>query len=174
MCGRYRLTKRRMQEIEEYYGIDDVRELDLWQREFNIPPTEVAPIIFDHKASRHLVQAFWSLIAPGTESIEEAKKVSTFNARAETLMTKPTFANAFLKRRCIVPSEAFYEWVGPKRARQPLSIQRADGKLLSMAGLFNYWRSKQPEAPPMATFHFVERRLPILHCMFEKPGQIFF
>ena len=39
MCGRYRLTKRRMLEIEAYYGIDSVHELDLWEREFNIPPT---------------------------------------------------------------------------------------------------------------------------------------
>jgi putative SOS response-associated peptidase YedK len=70
-------------------------------------------------------------------------------------MTRPTFTNAFLKRRCIVPAEAFYEWVGPKGARQPLSIQRADGKLLSMAGLFNYWRSKDTEAPPIATFILV-------------------
>src|SRR5262249_33882605 len=54
----------------------------------------------------------------------------------------------------IVPAEAFYEWVGPKSRRQPLSIQRADGKLLSMAGLFNYWRSKV-EAVPIATFTVV-------------------
>jgi len=144
-----------MLEIEDYYGLDDIRELDRWQREFNIPPTEVAPIIFDHKEKRHLVHALWGLIAPGTESLEEARKVSTFNAKAETLMTRPTFTNAFLKRRCIVPAEAFYEWVGPKSGRQPLSVQRADRKLLSMAGLFNYWRSKQPEAPPIATFTVV-------------------
>jgi putative SOS response-associated peptidase YedK len=49
MCGRYRLTKRRMLEIEEYYAIDSIHELDLWEREFPIPPTEVAPIIFDHE-----------------------------------------------------------------------------------------------------------------------------
>src|SRR4030095_5049959 len=66
MCGRYRLTKRRMLEIEEYYGIDSIHELDLWRREFNIPPTEVAPIVFDHKGSRHLVQGLWSLVPPGT------------------------------------------------------------------------------------------------------------
>jgi hypothetical protein len=53
MCGRYRLTKRRMLEIQDYYGIDDIRELDLWQREFNT--AEVAPIIFDHKEGWHLV-----------------------------------------------------------------------------------------------------------------------
>ena len=55
-CGRNRLTKRRMLGTEEYYAIDSIQELDLWEREFNIPPTEVAPIIFDHKGSRHLVR----------------------------------------------------------------------------------------------------------------------
>ena len=70
-------------------------------------------------------------------------------------MTKPTFTNLFLRRRCIVPAEAFYEWVGPKGGRQPLSIERTDGKLLSMAGLFNYWRPKDAKEPPEATFTVV-------------------
>ena len=38
MCGRYRLTKRRMLEIEDYYGVDDMIDLEMWKREFNIPP----------------------------------------------------------------------------------------------------------------------------------------
>ena len=52
----------------------------------------------------------------------------------------------------MVPAEAFYEWVGPKGRKQPLSIGRADGKLLSMAGLFNYWKAKDSEGSPIATF----------------------
>ena len=152
MCGRYRLTKRRMLEIEEYYGIDSIHELDLWQREFNIPPTEVAPIVFDHKGSRHLVQGVWSLVPPGTASLEEIGRISTFNAKSETLKVRPLFKIPFLKRRCVVPAEAFYEWVGPKGRRQPLSIGRADRKLLSMAGLFNYWKPKDSEGSPIPTF----------------------
>ena len=95
MCGRYRLTKRRMLEIEEYYDIDSIHELDLWQREFNIPPTEVSPIIFDHKGSRHLVQGLWSLVPPGTSTLEEIGHISTFNAKAETLAVKPLFKIPF-------------------------------------------------------------------------------
>lgn len=45
MCGRYRLTRRRLLEIENYYGVDDVNDLDIWERQFNIPPREMAPII---------------------------------------------------------------------------------------------------------------------------------
>jgi putative SOS response-associated peptidase YedK len=43
MCGRYRLTKRRMLEIEQYYDIDDVTDLEIWKKEYNIPPREMAP-----------------------------------------------------------------------------------------------------------------------------------
>ena len=45
MCGRYRLTKRRMLEIEDYYGIEDLEDLEIWKREDNIPPREMAPAV---------------------------------------------------------------------------------------------------------------------------------
>jgi putative SOS response-associated peptidase YedK len=144
-----------MLEIEEYYGIDSVQELDLWEREYNIPPTEVAPIIFDHKGSRHLVQGSWSLVSAVTPMLEGSRRISTFNAKSETLAVKPLFKVPFLKRRCVVPADAFYEWVGTKGRRQPLSIGRTDGKRLSMAGLFSYWKPKDSEGLPIATFTII-------------------
>jgi putative SOS response-associated peptidase YedK len=47
------------------------------------------------------------------------------------------------------------KWVGPKKERQPLNIGRADGKLLFMAGLFNYWRPANSQGRPMLTFTIV-------------------
>ena len=41
-----------MLEIENYYGVDDVNDLDIWEREFNIPPTEMVPIVFDSDRGR--------------------------------------------------------------------------------------------------------------------------
>jgi len=117
MCGRYRLTKRRLLEIENYYGVDDISDLDIWERQFNIPPTEMAPIVFDSNGRRQLTASFWSLLSPRAKSLKDAYKFSTFNAKAETLTQKPSFKYAFLKQRCIVPAEAFYEWVGPKKER---------------------------------------------------------
>jgi len=66
---------------EEYYDVDSIHELDLWEREFNIPPTEVAPIVFDHKGSRHLVQGVWSLVPPDTPMLEEIRRISTSTPR---------------------------------------------------------------------------------------------
>lgn len=155
MCGRYRLTRRRQLEIEHYYGVDEVNDLDIWERQSNIPPTEMAPIILQSEGRRRLTAAFWSLMRPWAETLEHANKVSTFNAKAEKLTEKPTFQSAFLKRRCIVPAEAFYEWVGPKGKKQPLSISRGDGKFLSMARLFSYWKPRKSPGMPIPTFTVV-------------------
>ena len=155
MCGRYRLTKRRLLEIEQYYDIEDLEDLELWKREYNIPPREMAPTVLKAHGKRRLVAGLWSLLGPWADSLEHANRASTFNAKAETLTDRPAYRNAFLKRRCIVPAEAFYEWVGPKKERQPLNIARADGQLLSMAGLFNYWRPAGSHGRPMLTFTVV-------------------
>src|SRR5215831_16375800 len=119
MCGRYRLTRRRLIEIENCYGVDEVNDLDIWERQFNIPPREMAPIIFERKGQRRLTAGLWSLLPPSAKRLDFANEISTFNAKAETLAEKPTFRNAFLTRRCVVPAEAFYKWIGAKRKRKP-------------------------------------------------------
>jgi putative SOS response-associated peptidase YedK len=155
MCGRFRLTRRRLMEIEGYYGIDDVKDLDIWQRQFNIPPREMAPIILKRGGQRSLTAGLWTLLPPWAKSLDYTNEISTFNAKAEGLAEKPTFRNAFLKRRCIVPAEAFYEWIGPKHKRQPLHISRRDGNFLSMAGLYSYWKPEGSEGRPIPTFTVV-------------------
>ncbi|MEW5977863.1 MAG: SOS response-associated peptidase [Acidobacteriota bacterium] len=155
MCGRYRLTRQRIAEIESYYGVDDVAELEIWQRQFNIPPREMAPIVLRQRGHRRLTAGFWSLLGPWAETLEKANKVSTFNAKAETLTERPAFKNAFLTRRCVVPGEAFYEWVGPKGRKQPLHIFRRDGQFLSLAGLYNFWKPQGSGGRPIPTFTIV-------------------
>lgn len=155
MCGRYRLTRRRMIEIEHYYGVDDVNDLDIWERQFNIPPREMAPIVLHRNGHRRLTAGLWSLLPPWAKHLDYANEISTFNAKAESVAEKPTFRNAFLKRRCIVPAEAFYEWVGPRGKKQPLHISRRDGNFLSMAGLFSYWKPEGSQGRPIPTFTIV-------------------
>lgn len=53
-----------MLEIEHYYSVDDVDDLDIWERQFNIPPREMAPIVLGQKGHRRLTAGFWSLMPP--------------------------------------------------------------------------------------------------------------
>jgi putative SOS response-associated peptidase YedK len=62
------------------------------------------------------------------------------NARAETITASPAFRDAFVRKRCLVPVESFYEWKRDGSIRQPYRIVRRDGMPLALAGLWAGWR----------------------------------
>lgn len=66
-----------------------------------------------------------------------------FNARAETIDQKPSFRNAFYKRRCLIPAESFYEW--KQRGENPLRIYLPNHKIFSFAGIWELWKPKDGE-----------------------------
>ena len=57
------------------------------------------------------------------------------NARSETLDTKPSFRKAFATRRCLIPSDGYYEWRKVSDGKQPYLIEPKSG-LFAMAGLW--------------------------------------
>jgi putative SOS response-associated peptidase YedK len=66
---------------------------------------------------------------------------STFNARAETVATKPMFRDAFKRSRCLIPASGYYEWQPTPTGKQPYTITSADGAVLSFAGLWDQWHN---------------------------------
>lgn len=64
----------------------------------------------------------------------------TYNARSETVATKPSFRDAWRRgRHCIIPAQAIYEpdWRSGKSV--PARIARADGQPMGLAGLWDQW-----------------------------------
>ena len=61
------------------------------------------------------------------------------NARAETVAEKPSFRAAYKYRRCLVPTDGFYEWQKTKEGKQPHLIGMADGTPFAFAGLWEHW-----------------------------------
>jgi putative SOS response-associated peptidase YedK len=59
----------------------------------------------------------------------------TYNARSETVAEKPSFKQAFRKRRCLVPADSFYEWSPEKRL---FRISRVGGGQFAFAGLWEW------------------------------------
>ena len=64
---------------------------------------------------------------------------STINARAETVAEKPTYRQAFRRRRCLIPADGFYEWQSIGKGKQPYGIAPADGAPFALAGLWERW-----------------------------------
>ena len=69
---------------------------------------------------------------------------STINAKAETVATAAAFREAFKRRRCLVPADAFYEWqkLDPKH-KQPFAIALASHEPYGFAGVWERWKDPQ-------------------------------
>ena len=107
------------------------------QPRYNIAPSQPVLAIRERDGARELAILQWGLIPAWSK----LPKSGPINARAETVATKPTFRNAFRRRRCLVPADGFYEWkkLGP-RTKQPYFIHRPDNKPFAFAGLWEEWR----------------------------------
>jgi putative SOS response-associated peptidase YedK len=83
----------------------------------------------------------WGLIPAWTKDSEQADiiRYKTFNARSETINTKPSFAPAFRSKRCIVPVKGFFEWQHVGKEKVPWYIYRADNEIISLAGIYEDW-----------------------------------
>jgi putative SOS response-associated peptidase YedK len=113
---------------------------------WNVAPTDSLPIVrYDQKAGHRALDLMrWGLVPYWAKDTKIG--FSTINAMAETVDTKPVFREAFKRRRCLVPIEAFYEWkkIGPKE-KQPYAIALADRSIMALAGLWETWRSSAQE-----------------------------
>ena len=70
-------------------------------------------------------------------------RMATFNARAETVETKPVFRDAFKRSRCLIPMSGYYEWKDAPSGKQPWYFTAPDGSpLLTAAGLWDEWKDR--------------------------------
>ena len=73
-------------------------------------------------------------------------KPPPINAKAETVFKLPMFRDAYARRRCIVPIDAFFEWkaVLGQKAKKPFAIGMKDRSPFGLAGIWENW--KDPES----------------------------
>jgi putative SOS response-associated peptidase YedK len=139
MCGRYKLTVS-WAEIRRLYNL--ANNVNLRPR-YNIAPTQdVLAILYDAETKQRRGEMVrWGLVPFWAKDIKVG--YSLINARAETVASKPAFREAFKKRRCIIPADAFYEWqpMGGKR-KQPYAVVMKDRSVFGFAGLWETWTDK--------------------------------
>ena len=87
---------------------------------------------------RELGRYRWGLVPSWAKDLSMASR--TFNARAETVASKPSFGPAFAARRLVVVADGFFEWSqAPGPAKQPYYFTRTDRRPLALAGLWELW-----------------------------------
>ncbi len=100
---------------------------------------------------RHMDWLTWGLLPHGTANPAGAPR--PLYARAETVATLPVFAEAFRRRRAIVPATAYYQRRTTAAPKRWFAIARRDGEPLAMAGLWA--ASVAPDGAMLRTYCLV-------------------
>ncbi|HEY0968049.1 MAG TPA: SOS response-associated peptidase [Opitutaceae bacterium] len=147
MCSRYLLAQEHLRAILTRLGIPSPGTLP--STRYNLPPGGVIPAVRprtarshtglgeDRRAGRELAALHWGLV-PSWARDDDSPII---NARAESLAEKPSFRDAFRRRRCLIPASGFYEWKAIGSARQPWLFRRPDGAPFGFAGLWETWNT---------------------------------
>ncbi len=165
MCGRFTLATDPMNFIRFLLEYDTS---DAFTPRYNIAPTQPVAVVPNNGTER--IEFFrWGLIPPWAKDPKIGNRM--INARAETLSEKPSFRNAYRRRRCLVLADGYYEWRKEPGggAKTPFYIRMASEKPFAFAGLWEAWRP-QGEAEPVLSCSIItcpanEMLRPIHHRM---------
>lgn len=146
MCGRYSFAIDD-ELIKERFGVT-VRSA-IYKARYNCAPTQELAVISNDQPGE--LQFFhWGLIPFWAKDPSVGNRL--INAKAETITEKPSFKNAFRRRRCLVPADGFYEW---KRNGTKIHyrIVLKNGAPFAMAGIWEQW--DHGEGPPVFSFSII-------------------
>ncbi|WP_424361156.1 SOS response-associated peptidase [Methylocystis parvus] len=138
MCGRYALTSA-PEAIRRLFGY---AETPNFPPRYNIAPTQPIAIVVGERGDRappRFMLARWGFLPGFVKDPRDFPLI--INARSETVLEKASFRAAMKRRRCLVPADAYYEWLklggaGRRIEKKPYLFRRADGAPMGFAGLW--------------------------------------
>ncbi|NNF98940.1 MAG: SOS response-associated peptidase [Desulfobacteraceae bacterium] len=140
MCGRF-VGFRKLEELQVYFPIDQT-VCDV-AANYNVAPSQPVLAIVKRDGQNVLDRFHWGLVPFWAKDTTIGHKL--INARSETIAEKPSFRNAFRKKRCLILADGFYEWAGKKGDKQPVFITLPDDKPFAFAGLWETWQQKDSQ-----------------------------
>ncbi|MBM85741.1 MAG: DUF159 family protein [Rhodospirillaceae bacterium] len=146
MCGRYSITTP-PEALRRLFRFNDLPNL---QPRYNMAPKQMAPVVRDRDGVRHLDLLRWGLLPSWARDVSIGAKL--INARLETIAEKPSFRDAFKKRRCLVPADGFYEWRKCGKLKKPHRVCIVNGGAFAFAGLWERWCDPANQHAVIETF----------------------
>lgn len=139
MCGRFTLTDEIIH-LQSFFQFESSEEL---LPSYNISPGQKIFTLVSNGERRIGGHIKWGFV-PGWAS-DEKVGYKMINARSETIDTKPSFKEAFQKRRCLILADSFYEWKRTENGKQPYRFIMKDRKPFAFAGIWERWsKGNQP------------------------------
>lgn len=134
MCGRFAFFSPQ-EAIMEAFGLPFA---PAGGPRYNISPSQAVSVIhLDDSGELVSDTCRWGLVPFWAKDPAIGNRM--INARAETLADKPSYRQAFSRRRCLVLADGFYEWHTDESGKSPWFISRGDNGVFGMAGLWETW-----------------------------------
>ena len=135
MCGRYALTLP-PEAVRKYFAY---AEQPNFPPRYNIAPTMPVPVVVEKDGGPDFTLMRWGFIPGWVKDMKAFPLV--INVRGETIREKPSFRAAFMRRRCLMPADGFYEWhrVGPEN--RAYLFRRPDRGVFAFAAIWETWNS---------------------------------
>jgi putative SOS response-associated peptidase YedK len=138
VCGRFAFYSP----AEATAALFDAGNAETIESRYNIAPTqEIAAIRHDADGKSELAFLRWGLVPFWAKEASIGNRM--INARAETVAEKPSFRNAYRKRRSLILADGFYEWHREGDAKTPWYISQASNEAFAFAGLWEDWTDKE-------------------------------
>lgn len=134
MCGRF-VGYSNLEELLKRFPID--KTACETAASYNIAPSQEVLAIVNRGGENWLDTFHWGLVPFWARDVSIGNKL--INARSETVDKKPSFRDAFRKRRCLIPADGFYEWQGEKGKKQPVYLCLPGQTPFAFAGLWERW-----------------------------------
>jgi putative SOS response-associated peptidase YedK len=148
MCGRF-VTASSPALLAERFDVDEVAIEGATEPSYNVAPRAQVAVVRQRDDRRVMSRVRWGLVPSWAKDPSIGDRM--INARAETIATKPAYKRSFVKKRCLIPADGFYEWqvVAPpttpkgRPRKQPVFVHRRDGEPMAFAGLWDVWKAPE-------------------------------
>lgn len=139
MCGRFTLTAS-VDQLIDRFDVEFFLQEEEYNPSYNVAPSQSVLAVINNGIQNKMGFLRWGLVPPWAKDLSIGYKM--INARAETLTEKPSFRSAYMKKRCLIVADSFYEWkLIDSKTKIPMRIKLKSDELFAMAGLWEKWKS---------------------------------
>jgi putative SOS response-associated peptidase YedK len=133
MCGRFSATFS-FREIKLRWNLQG----DLsFEPRYNIAPSQSVPVIVKGEQGNEAKLMKWGLVPSWAPDPSIGNRM--INARAETLLERPSFRKLVSQQRCLIPADGFYEWRREGKWKIPVWIHLKNKEPFAFLGLWDSW-----------------------------------
>ena len=133
MCGRF-VNIEKKEKIVKLFPSSKV--LNYSNISYNISPSNLINVIYKNNNNIYIDNLFWSF-----SYFNKQNNITQFviNSRIETIVSKYLFKESFIKRKCLIISNGYFEWKKIDNTKQPYFISIPKNELMFFGGI---WRQE--------------------------------